>query len=223
MIAASFCDPREIVGPAPEFMTADANDSDFISKARFSAVGLGPGLGASDSTSELISQLYQSGLDSVVLDADALTNLANKRQPLRPSWILTPHAGELSRLIGREAKAIESDRFQACQAAAKEWGTIVLLKGFRTVISDGEKTAVVMAGNSSLAKAGSGDVLTGLITGLMAQGVRPFAAACLGSYLHGRLADEWVKSGRDRISLEAGDIAEALPLIIRRVRDGALS
>ncbi|MEK7356704.1 MAG: NAD(P)H-hydrate dehydratase [Bdellovibrionota bacterium] len=220
VVAVSHEDPRELVIDSPEILTLKTDDPKLFDKGRFTALGVGPGLGITEKTEAFISDLAERKFASVVLDADALTVLAKSDvRPLR-SWILTPHAGELARLTGMKAAAIEADRFESAQGAARKFGCIVLLKGFRTVVSDGVRTAVVGSGNAALAKAGSGDVLTGMITGLLAQGMKPFAAACLGAYVHGRLADMWVKSGRDLISLEPSDLTEALPILIRRIREG---
>lgn len=220
VIAVSHVDPREIVGQAPEFLTLSTDDPKLFEKGKFNAIGVGPGLGVGDRTNELIKSLFDRKFANVVLDADALTQVAKDHLKVHRTWIMTPHAGELSRLTGQTVRDIESDRYRVAREAAEKFGCIVLLKGFRTVVSDGSRTAVIGSGNAALAKAGSGDVLTGLITGLLAQGMKPFPAACLAAYLHGRLADAWVKSGRDVISLEPSDLAEALPMLIRRIREG---
>ncbi len=220
VIAVSHEDPRDLVSAVPQTLSLSTDDPELFEKGKFTSVGIGPGLGTDEQTLNLLRVLSERKFDPVVVDADALTVLAKNDVRVRRSWILTPHAGELSRLLGVPAKEIEADRFRYVEEAAKKFGCIVLLKGFRTVVSDGVRTVVVFSGNSALAKAGSGDVLTGMITGLLAQEMKPFSTACLGAFLHGRLADVWVKSGRDAISLEPPDLAEALPLLIRRIREG---
>lgn len=220
VIAVSHREPRDVVAQAPEFLTLSTDDPRFFEKGKFAALGVGPGLGVDDRTAAFLRSLYERKFASVVLDADALSVVARDHQQVHRTWILTPHAAELARLTGATVRDIEADRFRFARETAEKLGCIVLLKGFRTVVSDGARTVVIGSGNAALAKAGSGDVLTGMITGLLAQGMKPFTAASLAAYLHGRLADVWVKSGRDLVSLEPSDLTEALPLLIRRIREG---
>lgn len=220
VILVSHDDPSAIVAHLPEALTLTTDDPKLFEKGRFTSLGVGPGLGVDERTENFLKQLHARKFENVVLDADALTVVAEKGLRLHQSWIMTPHAGELSRLLGLSAIEIEADRFRFARETAEKFGCIVVLKGFRTVVSDGARTAVISSGNAALAKAGSGDVLTGMITGFLAQSMIPFSAACLGAYLHGRLADAWVKSGRDALSLEPSDLTEALPSLIRRIREG---
>jgi NAD(P)H-hydrate repair Nnr-like enzyme with NAD(P)H-hydrate dehydratase domain len=98
---------------------------------------------------------------------------------------------------------------------AKKYGCLVLLKGFRTLIADPhDRVAIVTSGNAALAKAGTGDVLSGMIGGLLAQGVGPVQAAGTGAYLHGRLADDWLRSGRDNRTFMPRDIVAGLPELL---------
>jgi NAD(P)H-hydrate repair Nnr-like enzyme with NAD(P)H-hydrate dehydratase domain len=95
-----------------------------------------------------------------------------------------------------------------------------LLKGFRSLIAHARRCLVIQAGNSALAKAGTGDVLTGMIGALLAQGLDTPQATATAAYLHGRMADEWVRAGRDKSSLTASDLASCLPLVVSRLRQG---
>ena len=213
----------EIGQTAPEFLTLASSDPELWKKISKSATVVGPGFGVGEETLAILKKLSSDKTAHVVVDADALTTLANEKKagralPILKSWILTPHAGELARLIGGEAGELEADRFNACEEAARALGCIVVFKGFRTVVSDGRRTSVILAGNSALAKAGSGDILAGFIGGFLAQRVEPFDAACLAAYLHGRLADEWIKSGRDLLSLQPPDLAGSLPLLLKKIR-----
>lgn len=213
----------EIASVAPEFLTLASEDPEIWDKIGTANAVVGPGFGIGSHTLKILEHLNERRSDGVVVDADALTTLAQEKKagrklPLRKSWILTPHAGELARLMGGEAKDLEADRFGAAEGAARELGAIVLFKGFRTVVSDGRRTAVILSGNSALAKAGSGDTLAGLIGGCLAQKVPPFEAACLGAYIHGRLADDWLASGRDRLALQPTDLANSLPGLLRQIR-----
>src|SRR5690606_19621332 len=102
---------------------------------RWTAAAIGPGLGVSEHTEELLRRLLASGCPHVVVDADAITVAARSGMfPLPHTWILTPHAGELSRILGISAQEIEADRFLAAQKAVEHTGCIVLLKGFRTIV-----------------------------------------------------------------------------------------
>ncbi len=218
----------QIANVAPEFLTLAADADDIWDRVKDDAVIVGPGFGVGEDTLKILHELKDRKIHSVVVDADALTTLAdaknkNQKLPILKSWILTPHAGELARLVGGTAKELEANRFVAVESAAKELGAIVLFKGFRTIISDGVRSCVVLSGNAALAKAGSGDVLSGIIGGFLAQKMDPFNAACLGAYVHGRLADEWLRSGRDVLSLLPSDIAQALPQLLRHLRTSRLS
>ncbi len=213
----------EIASVAPEFLTLSSEDPDLWKKVDGSVAVVGPGFGVGVESISILKKLVDLGLPNVLVDADALASLAIERKegrplPLKKSWILTPHAGELARLIGGAAKELEAQRFESVERAARELGSIVLLKGFRTIVSDGKRSSVILSGNSALAKAGSGDILAGFIGGFLAQKVSPFEAACLGAYVHGCLADEWLQSGRDVLSLRPSDLAGALPLLLKKLR-----
>ncbi len=156
---------------------------------------IGPGLGQSDESNERLKQLMRLDKPAVV-DADALNFLAGKKR--WPAWfklhaVLTPHPGEMQRLaklIGRSAVPTdEAGRIDIALAAANAFGQIVVLKGFRTVITDGKRVSINHTGNSSLSKAGAGDVLSGVIGTLLAQQMDPFDAARLGVHLHGRAGE----------------------------------
>ena len=131
---------------------------------------------------------------------------------LPPTWILTPHSGELARLLKVSVEEIERDRFHFASMAAQKFGCLVLLKGFRTVLATHEnRFAVITSGNAALAKAGTGDVLSGFIGGLLAQGVGSLQAAGTGAYFHGRIADEWLRTGKDIKSLMPRDLLAMAP------------
>ena len=206
---ASFDQPLDILSHVPEVMTANLGDDAWLDRA--TAVGVGPGLGVGDATARLIERLKSKDVP-VLLDADALTTCARfQLWPLPKHWVITPHAGELARLLDRDAGEIERDRFQAVVDANAKLGCVTLLKGYRTLVGDGRRVRVINAGGPALAKAGAGDVLTGLITGFMAQGLDSFRAACLGAFVHGRVADDFVAEGGHPAALRASDLARLLP------------
>ncbi len=181
------------------------------------AVGAGPGWGQSDELVELIAFLWQQTATPLVIDADGLNNLATvlrrsqSRGNPRGARILTPHPGEFARLTGESTAHIQANRRRLAVAFAREHGCLLVLKGHCSVITDGFHLAENSTGNPALATGGSGDVLTGLITALLAQGMEPFEAARLGAYLHGR-AGELGAERFGQVSLIASDLIDLLPV-----------
>jgi hydroxyethylthiazole kinase-like uncharacterized protein yjeF len=159
-----------------------------LADKRLNAVVVGPGNGVGPATREQVAAVLESEA-SVVLDADALTSFADAPGALfkltTPRCVLTPHEGEFERVFpGQFNQAV--NRIEAVRAAAKSANTVVLLKGPDTVIADPEGNAVVNTNApATLATAGSGDVLAGIIGGLLAQGMKPFDAARAGAFVHG--------------------------------------
>ncbi len=201
----------------PEFLIHDKKNK--LSKTKYSAHAIGPGLGQSAESLRLLKKIIKVSLPNVVVDADALNLCAkNKLTDLPKNWILTPHEGELSRLLGVSADSIRADRKKAVRDAQKKFGCIVLLKGHHTLIATVEHIYEIQSGNVALAKAGTGDVLTGMITGFLAQGLSSSEAACLGAFIHGWMADQWVRQGKDYLSLLPTDLLEALPQSLFKLR-----
>ncbi len=158
------------------------------------AAAFGPGVGQSPGVAELAAELYQHAPLPMVFDADGLNALARRPELLtRPAddspRILTPHPGEFARLTGKSMSEVQSQRESLASEFAAKHHVVVLLKGHRTVITDGQQTHLNPTGNSGMATGGTGDVLTGLITALLAQKMEPLDAARLGAYLHGRAGD----------------------------------
>ena len=148
----------------------------------------------------------------LVLDADALNQLAKAPElltQLHENVILTPHAAEMSRLCGEPISAVLADPIGIAQTYAKKWNCVVLLKGATTCISNGRETRLNTTGNAGLAKGGSGDVLAGLITGLLAQGLSPLDAASCGAYVLGASADTALDLLKERMLL-ARDVVSAI-------------
>lgn len=220
---ASYEAPNEALKEAPEIMTRAISDPQIWQKNKYSAVAIGPGLGVSDETGALLKKLIKAGYKNVILDADAITcAVKEKLFPLPKTWVLTPHAGELSRILKKSVRDIERNRFEAALEAAKVTGCHVLVKGFRSVLAYEKRCMVIQSGNAALAKAGTGDVLTGMIGGLLAQGLDTVQATATAAYIHGRLADEWVCKGNDKRSLTASDLREDLPLLLGRISGGVI-
>ena len=161
-------------------------------------------------------------LPPLVLDADGLNLLAQIdgwAARLPADTILTPHPGEMARLLGSEVEAVQADRVGVAQRAAADWKVVVVLKGAHTVIAapDG-RVKINPTASAALATAGTGDVLAGVIAGLRAQGLAAFDAAVAGVYLHGR-AGEIVAAEMGDAGVLAGDIAEALPYALRALKE----
>jgi NAD(P)H-hydrate epimerase len=153
----------------------------------------------------------------VLLDADALTNLAGTEALAgrRAPTVITPHAGELGRLVGTGAKEVSAHRLRSARGAAEEYGCYVLLKGSDTLVVEGEKVAVNSTGDVALATAGTGDVLSGVIGALLSRGMYPNEAARAGAWVHGRAAELWLEeAGWPAESLIATDLLEYLPLAV---------
>jgi NAD(P)H-hydrate epimerase len=180
---------------------------------RAACVVLGSGMGREQGTQRLARELTRRVRAPLVLDADGLNahagrieSLAEREAPL----VLTPHEGEMGRLLDRDSSAIKAERLESAREAARRSGAIVLLKGDDSVVTDGERIAVNAVSSPQLATAGTGDVLTGVIAALIARGLEPFAATCAAVVAHsraGRVAGDRV--GHD--SVIAGDVVEAMP------------
>jgi hydroxyethylthiazole kinase-like uncharacterized protein yjeF len=193
--------------------------ADLLADKRLNSVVIGPGLGVGEETRELVGVVLASGAGTV-LDADALTSFRDGPDALfvriQNPCVLTPHEGEFERIFPGLLAASES-KVEAARAAAARAGAVVLLKGGDTVIAAPEGLAAINANAPpTLATAGSGDVLAGIITGLQAQGMDAFAAACAGAWLHGDAA------GRFGPGLIAEDIPEMLPEVLGALQDRIL-
>jgi NAD(P)H-hydrate epimerase len=184
----------------------DALD-DVLPKAR--AVALGPGLGRTDEARALVARLLREVDVPVVLDADALFGL--EPGEWRPPVVLTPHAGELARLLGESSDWVGAHRLAAVRLAAERFGCVCLLKGADTLVAaPGEGVLVRPAPTHALATAGTGDVLTGVVASFLAKGLPPRLAAAAGATAHGLAASR----APHRAGLVAGDVVDALPLAL---------
>jgi ADP-dependent NAD(P)H-hydrate dehydratase len=175
------------------------------------AIACGPGLGRSLELDQIVVRLYREIAKPMVFDADALNALAAESEVLaHPGGprILTPHPGEFARLIGRK---LEDDlRNDATVQLAARCGIVIVLKGHRTLVTDGGRRALNATGNPGMATGGSGDVLTGLTTALLCQKMSPFDAARLAVHLHG-LAGDLAAEELGQFSMIASDLIQYLP------------
>ena len=210
---------------APGAVGHAAYDSVLRQLATAEAGVIGPGLGRDRSTWRLVLDLVQHVTCPLVVDADALNALADaprSKSKLGKNRVLTPHPGEMARLTGKTVEAIAADRVGTARKAAKEWGAVVVLKGARTVVAhpDG-RTSEDPHEVPALATGGTGDVLAGIIGGLLAQGSNPYEAAVTGVYIHAaagrRLSQRLGESG-----LLASDLLLEIPLVMNVLRQGGL-
>jgi NAD(P)H-hydrate epimerase len=179
-----------------------------------SAIVVGPGFGTHDDAARVVEQILREAEVPVVLDADALTCVARDLHVLdaaRCPVLLTPHPGEMARLLGRDTAVVQGDRLGVARRFAAAHRCVLLLKGARTVVAapDGEAW-INPTGNPGMATGGMGDVLAGMLGALLAQGLDTRAAARLGAFLHGEAADR-VATRRGMIGMLAGDVIEELP------------
>ena len=186
----------------------DSLDGNFV-------VAVGPGLGGSAWSESLLNTCLESGL-ALVVDADGLNILSNRlphKNISRGNWILTPHPAEAARLLDSSVRDVQQDRIQAATLIAHRFDCCVVLKGCGTIVADSTGEYVICpAGNPGMATAGSGDVLTGIIVALLAQGLSCFDAAKAGVWAHARAGDLAVeKTGQ--MAMIAGDILDNLPQV----------
>jgi ADP-dependent NAD(P)H-hydrate dehydratase / NAD(P)H-hydrate epimerase len=212
---------------------------------RATAILLGPGFGVEDTTREFLSKLFTEGVSTnqgeigfihgtkknlegnniqkpIIMDADGLKLIAkipNWSEVLPSPAILTPHPGEMSVLSGLSTDEIQADRLEIAKEFSKKWGHIVVLKGAFTVVAapDGQ-LAVVPIATSALARAGTGDVLAGLIVGLRAQGIEAFQAACAGAWIHASAGLLAAKRMGNTASVIASDVLNAIPQVISDIQ-----
>jgi ADP-dependent NAD(P)H-hydrate dehydratase / NAD(P)H-hydrate epimerase len=185
---------------------------------QFDVIALGPGLTTHPSTSRLIIKIISTFAKPFVIDADGLNIVSQKPEILSLTStpkILTPHPGEMARLTKLTKSTIEGNRNQTASGFAKKYHCTLLLKGPKTVVASSEgKIYINTTGNPGMAKAGSGDVLTGIIAAFRAQGLDDFTAATLGAYVHG-LAGDLAAKTKTRLSMIATDTIDNIPQAVK--------
>lgn len=203
-------------GSLVEGMLATFEDNEkvkyLLSKA--DAVAFGPWIKEDEESMKLLEEIIIDSPSSIIIDAGGINLLSKNKKCLcavKDKVILTPHPGEMARLIGKDISYVEKNRIECSRAFAKQYKCIVLLKGYNTVITDGKNVFINKTGNSKMASGGMGDTLTGIITALVAQGYSNMDATLLGAYIHG-LAAEY--SARDRYSIIARDLIESIPFVM---------
>ncbi len=188
----------------------DDTEKLFDMLAKCHSVATGMGAGKSNGYQKVLKWLLREYKGKLILDADALNIIAEKPYYLREGVVLTPHTGEFSRLTGKNSIEIENNREELAKKYAKENSAVVVLKGENTVVTDGERVYINKTGNKGMAKGGSGDVLSGIIASLCAQGMENYDAAVCGVYLHG-LAGDIAEENYTDMSMTASDIIKHIP------------
>ena len=181
------------------------------------SIAIGPGMGNNENTFNIIKDILSKEGCPLVLDADALNVLQHNLDLLKNSKrkiVITPHIGEMGRLTGIDSKNIIKNRIDIARDFAKKYGIIVLLKGYNTIITNGEEVYINSTGNSKMASGGMGDVLTGIIASFIGQGYEPLKATILSAFIHGYVGDILSK---DMFCVNASHIVERLPYIIENL------
>ena len=201
--------------------TVDVNSLDFLleNAKNCSAVMLGCGLKLCDETVEFVKEFVSSCKTPMLIDADGINAVSKNIDVLTHSKtdiVITPHPKEMSRISGLSVEYIQSNRVVVAEKIARKLSVTVVLKGKDTVVTDGVRTRINKTGNCGMAKGGSGDVLSGIIASLMAQGLDSFEACCVGVYIHG-LSGDLAARDLSKISMLPRDIVNFLPKAFRNV------
>lgn len=188
------------------------------------AIAIGPGMGVDGDRLDVVEYVAANADVPLVMDADALNclvlNLALLEKVSIPV-IITPHPGEMARLVKCSPAEIQKNRVEIAKTFSQQWRVITVLKGANSVIADPVGNIYInTSGNSGMASGGMGDVLTGTITSLLCQGMEPVKAACAGVYIHG-LAGDILAAKRGYYGLTASEVAECLPLAIKETKEGS--
>ncbi|MGL4655356.1 MAG: NAD(P)H-hydrate dehydratase [Sarcina sp.] len=211
---------RVVSNKVIEAMTCDYN----FEKNRFlelinsyDCVAIGPGLGNNDKTLELLKLILKIHKGKIVIDADGLNVLSKDMDLLKRTdaqVVITPHSGEMAKLIGKDVSYVNNNREEVSKILAQKYNIIVLLKGHHTIITDGKKVYINPTGSSAMSSGGMGDCLTGIIVSLIGQGIDLIGAAIVGAYMHGAIADEL---SMDKYSVQASDIIEKISSYMKKL------
>ena len=187
---------------------------------RATAVVVGPGMGTGEEATKLVEGVLREVEAPVLLDADAITNLAgsNALSNRTAPTVVTPHPGELSRLMESGTKELQARRLHSAREAAEKHGCCVLLKGSDTIVAEDERTAINSTGSVALATAGTGDVLSGVVGALLSRGSEPYEAARVGAWVHGRAAELWLEEKSLPVeSFVATDLLSFIPQAVGEI------
>lgn len=206
-------------GKITEAMTAFLENkeklTELINKAN--VIALGPGMGNNDETLKITKEIINKASCKIVIDADGINVISRDLSVLEGKHneiVLTPHLGEMERLTGIPVKDIEQNRIDVAKNFASKYGVTVLLKGYYTVITNGEDVFINSTGNSAMASGGMGDCLTGIIAALIGSGMKAPIAAAVGAYIHGAAGD---KLSEEMYSITAGELLKKIPYIMKEI------
>lgn len=217
-----------IASSIPElvYSSLNANDEGTISSDNsisnlydFDVISLGCGLTTNADTQKFVMRILKefNNRQKVVIDADGINILGLHKGELSiKNSVITPHPKELARLLNVDLSEVLENREKYARISAQTYECITVLKGHNTIVTDGDKIYVNTSGNSALAKAGTGDVLTGIIAGLLAQNVKPFNAAMLAVFIHG-LAGDIASEDYTKYSVLASDVLDYIPFAIQEI------
>jgi NAD(P)H-hydrate epimerase len=204
-----------------EAMTISYNDETKLKELiqKSNAIAIGPGLGNNAKTFEILKYVILNAKCPVIIDADGINMLKDNLHILKNKKgkiIITPHVGEMSRITGFETEYINEHRIEVSKKLAQDYGIIVLLKGYNTVITDGEYVFINSTGNSSMASGGMGDCLTGIIASFIAQKYEPLKAAYISAFIHGYTGE---KLSKEMFCVNASHVLESIPYIIKKFQN----
>ena len=188
------------------------------------ALALGPGMGLDEARVKLVRELIGASDQKLVVDADGINALALIKDSCRldnKKIVITPHPGEMARMLGRDIAYVQANRLDLARELASNYGLLVVLKGWETIVTDGEEVYINRTGNPGMATAGSGDVLTGIIASFLGQKLGLFEAAKLGVYVHG-LAGDLAREVRGEYGLIARDIIDNIPRALVQLLEDSL-
>lgn len=201
-------------------LTFLSRDEIFGKIDQYDVLLIGPGLGQSDQATNLVKRILSKKLPIMVIDGDGLNILSQTREwwkKLGVEVVLTPHLGEMARLTGLTVPEIQQDRINVAQYWANKWNKIVVLKGANTlIVSPAGEILISPFTNPALSTAGTGDVLTGAIAGLLAQGLRSFDAAGVGVYVHGMAGDK-LREKTGNTGALASELLPILPQVLKNL------
>lgn len=192
--------------------TEDEKTIELIKKA--DVIAFGPGFGTGEKELKYLEKVINESTCPIVIDADGITLLSKNPKLLKKlngRAVLTPHPGEMARLLNISVKEVEENRIEKANEIAAKYNITVLLKGYNTIISDGKQIFVNPSGNSRMASGGMGDALTGIIASFIAQGLNILNSALLGAYIHGYAGD---RLGEQRYIINARDVIESVPYVL---------
>ncbi len=223
-------DTVSVLAPEATFIELESDENGFMkfnenilaeSLKKASSVVIGSGMGITEDTMEIVRFIVQNAEVPIIIDADGINCIARDIQILvnkKSEVIITPHPGEMARLLKCDAKMINDNRIMVAEKYAEQYGIIVVLKGAGTIVADRHRTSANHTGNAGMSKGGSGDILSGIIGAAAAQNIPPYDAACAGVYMHGLAGDVACKELGQEAMLPR-DVIDYLPEAFRTLKE----